>query len=81
MNTEHLTEALTTATKALTEAECCCDRGDAISDLAKALAQNDTFVAALLGHLGSDLDRATRIAWQDGYQLAKELARQDRALA
>lgn len=80
MSSEHLTEALTTATKALHAAQCCCDEGEAIDALAQALATDDRLAGAILAHLSTDLDRATTIAWDSGYHLAKALAHQDAQL-
>jgi len=79
METKHLQEALTTATAALAAAECCCDKGEALSDLAGKLAADDGFVASLLAHLSNDIERATQLTWDSGYHIAKELARQDRS--
>lgn len=74
MNTEHLTEA----TEALNTATCCCETGEALDTLAQHLATDDTFVASLLAHLATDLDRTSQLVWDEAPELAKLLAQQDR---
>jgi hypothetical protein len=80
METQPLTEALTAATAALTAAATDGDpaqaASDALADLAQTLAGSDDFTGSFLAALEDDLDRATRIAWEDGHHLATELARQ-----